>query len=118
MGKTLFLLRFLGISLLAAGMAACGTTGALSGSMANMQGQPIGEALAAWGEPEATEPFGEQTVMIWRDYAPAASVPIVICERWLAVDESGKVTGWRWRGDACESLDPADRASGAYALAR
>lgn len=98
--------------------AGCGSTGSLSTAMADLEGEPVGRALAEWGEPEASEPFGEQTVLIWRDYAPWASLPIVICERLLAVDAAGTVTGWRWRGDACERLDAGERANGAYALAR
>ena len=91
---------------LLAGLAACSTTGSLSGNMAAMQGQPMGTALTAWGEPEARETYGSQTVLIWRDYAPgfAETAPQVLCERHLAVDDSGTVTGWRWRGDACETL--------------
>ena len=99
-------------------MAGCSTTATLSGTMADMQGASIGNAFTAWGEPEATETMGEQTVFVWRDYAAGASVPIVICERMLAADDSGTVTGWRWRGDACESIDEATRANSALARAR
>ena len=94
----------------------CSATGALSGTMADMQGASIADAFTAWGEPEITETVGEQTLFVWRDYATAA-VPIVICERMLAADESGTVTGWRWRGDACESIGERARTNGALAKA-
>lgn len=120
MRKKLFYLPLFGLALVATGLAGCAGTGSLSTAMADLQGEPVAAALEAWGEPEATTPFGEQTLMIWRDYAPAAFAhsPVVVCERQLAVDADGTITGWRWRGDACESLDATARSNGAYALAR
>lgn len=105
----------LAVLLLAA--AGCSTTGTLSGSMADMQGTSIAEAFKAWGEPEITETVGAQTVFVWRDYATSAAVPIIICERMLAADDSGTITGWRWRGDACKSIDEAARTDEALARA-
>ncbi|MDJ0911077.1 MAG: hypothetical protein QNI99_17985 [Woeseiaceae bacterium] len=93
--------------------AGCSTTTNLSDQMAGWQGQSVTEALHVWGEPEAEEAFGEQTVLIWRDRgwtllpeAAEARVdsPAVVCERMLAVTDSGEITGWRWRGDACLAL--------------
>ena len=66
-----------------------------------------GYATAVWGEPHATEAMDDGTLLIWRDYAGVYSgtvMPVVICERQLAVDANGSIDGWRWRGDACESL--------------
>lgn len=88
-------------------LGACSTAGSLSRDMAAMEGSPAGDATAAWGEPDATESFGDGTLMTWRDYAGeygTTAMPVVICERQLAVDPDGSITGWRWRGDACESL--------------
>ncbi len=104
--------RTLCIALLAL-TAGCSTTTDLSGQMAGWQGQHVGAALELWGTPEAEEAFGEQTVMIWRDRgwallpekaAARADSPAIVCERMLAVDGSGEITGWRWRGDACTDL--------------
>ncbi len=91
----------------------CSTTTDLSGQMSDWQGQDVTQAIEHWGEPETREPFGEQTVLIWRDRGwallPAGSeasvdAAAVVCERMLAVSGGGEVTGWRWRGDACLSL--------------
>lgn len=104
--------RILLIALLAL-TAGCSTTADLSERMAGWQGQSVGPALALWGEPESREPFGEQTVLIWRDRGwtllpedaeARADRAVIVCERMLAVDRSGEITGWRWRGDACEGL--------------
>lgn len=88
-------------------LAGCSSAGSLSKDMAAMQGGPAGYATAIWGEPHATETLGDGTLMVWRDYAGAYTetvLPVVICERQLAVDAAGSISGWRWRGDACESL--------------
>ena len=90
-----------------AALAGCSATSSLSHEMAAMQGSPAGVARAAWGAPTATEALDEGTLLIWMDYAGTyggAPVPVVICERQLAVDATGSISGWRWRGDACESL--------------
>ncbi len=92
--------------------AGCSTTN-LSDQMAGWQGQSVTQALQTWGEPEAEESFGEQTVLIWRDRGwtllpegaeARVDSPAVVCERMLAVTDSGEITGWRWRGDACLAL--------------
>ena len=104
--------RTLFIALLALS-AGCSTTTNLSGQMAGWQGQDVTQALQIWGEPDAEEAFGEQTVLIWRDRAWAllpeaadarANSPVIVCERMLAVTDGGEITGWRWRGDACLTL--------------
>ncbi len=91
----------------------CAATTDLSGRMAGWQGQDVTQAIDAWGQPDAQEAFGEQTVLIWQDRGwsllPEGAVArsdsaAVICERLLAVTDDGEVTGWRWRGDACLSL--------------
>ncbi len=88
-------------------LSGCSSTGSLSRDMAAMQGSPAGYARAIWGEPHATEAIDAGTLMIWRDYAGAYGETVsafVICERQLAVDADGSISGWRWRGDACESI--------------
>lgn len=85
----------------------CAVPGTLSQEMAAMQGSPPGYATDTWGSPSAVEPFGDGRLMIWRDYAhtyTGSGTPVVICERQLAVDSNDSISGWRWRGDACESL--------------
>jgi hypothetical protein len=85
-------------------LAACSSTPSLSSDMAALDGEPLGKALTAWGEPDLVEPFGEQRVLTWLDRAHGSSDDAyVICKRQLAVDGNGVITGWRWRGDACES---------------
>ena len=86
-------------------LSACAANGSLSQQMAAFEGQPLGVATAAWGAPQTEMRAGDQTVRIWRDYAPGtAGTPELLCERMLAVDADGIVTGWRWRGDACPAL--------------
>ncbi|MDJ0939217.1 MAG: hypothetical protein QNJ00_05600 [Woeseiaceae bacterium] len=99
------------LTALSALLVGCGTTASLSNDMAGWQGDHVSIALEAWGQPEAEQAFGAETVLIWRDrsteppaYLAEPGVPQVVCERMLAVDETGTITGWRWRGDACESL--------------
>ena len=86
-------------------LSACAANGSLSQQMAAFEGQPIGVATAAWGAPQTETRVGDQTVRIWRDFAPgAAGTSELLCERMLAVDADGIVSGWRWRGDACPAL--------------
>ena len=90
--------------------AGCASTGSLSSEMAGWQGEDVGIAIAAWGEPEAERAFGDETILIWRDRPAVVSAPgAVVCERMLAIAEDSTITGWRWRGDACESIGAADR---------
>ena len=88
-------------------LAGCAANGSLSSEMAAMQGSPQGHATATWGTPTVTEAFADGTLLIWLDYAgtySGAGTPVVICERQISVDATGSISGWRWRGDACESL--------------
>lgn len=103
----------LAIALLGTG---CAATAPLSDEMAAWQGDHVDAALDSWGEPELTRAFGDETIMIWRDRHTTTSPSglsagfdsgEVACERMLAVSEDGTVTGWRWRGDACEAM-PAE----------
>ncbi len=107
-------------------MSGCSTTGSLGQEMAGWQGKDVDIAIEAWGAPEAQQDFGEQTVLIWRDRfgdgIPSASVDYlgidaIACERMLAVADDGTITGWRWRGDACNAIEHTPDA-GAVALAR
>ena len=94
-------------------MSGCASTQSLSDRMADWQGQPVGAAVEAWGQPESERTFGDETVLIWRDrafhlmptgFTSDLDTAAVICERMLAVSGSGTITGWRWRGDACLRL--------------
>ena len=91
----------------------CASNGSLSEQMADWQGASVGHVYTEWGEPEASETYGGDTVLIWRDRAYQVipygapqnwDATAVICERMIAVDTAGQVTGWRWRGDACPDL--------------
>ena len=106
--KEFLLIAILGLS------AGCASTGQLTEEMAGWQGQHLDTALAEWDEPETRRAFGDETVLIWRDragkLAPDGIVADnVVCERMLAVAADGSITGWRWRGDACESIDASLR---------
>lgn len=98
--------------------AGCATRDPLSAGMAAWQGEDVSVALETWGAPEDERAFGDETVLIWRDRAsmhpPSGRLTdppkaAVLCERLLAVDDDGTITGWRWRGNACASIAPAER---------
>ena len=118
MDKPMFWKGMYRAGLLLGGMlaaAGCAVPGTLSQEMAAMQGNPPGDATDSRGSPSAVEPFGDGRLMIWRDYAhtyTGSGTPVVICERQLAVDSNGSISGWRWRGDACESLHRDRSATG------
>ena len=87
----------------------CASTGTLNSEMASFQGEDASAAIASWGAPDAEYAHQDQTLLVWRDHSSFASVydlpsATVVCERMLAVDQSGVVTGWRWRGDACPTI--------------
>lgn len=111
-------LQVLLLAILALGTG-CAATAPLSDEMAAWQGNRVDAALDAWGEPEATRAFGDETILIWRDRrAPTSPSGLsagidreaVVCERMLAVAADGTVTGWRWRGDACVMVPPELRS--------
>lgn len=96
----------------------CAMQDPLSTDMSAWQGENVSVALETWGAPETERTFGDETVLIWRDRAsfysssgrlvqPADAT--VICERMLAVADDGTITGWRWRGNACEHIGPESR---------
>ncbi|MEM8817814.1 MAG: hypothetical protein AAFX56_14045 [Pseudomonadota bacterium] len=101
-----------GVSML---ITACAAGKSLSDSMAAFEGSQAAGAIALWGEPDLQTHFEEQTLLVWHDYAAdsgwrnTGTSARPICERTLAVDAGGTVTGWRWRGDACPLLSPAER---------
>ncbi|MEO1203245.1 MAG: hypothetical protein AAFX10_11090 [Pseudomonadota bacterium] len=86
-------------------LTACGSTDPLSRQMSGWQQRSIDTAIAEWGDPEEQLAFGDQTILVWRDRPGTADTPFVLCERQLAVDAGGMITGWRWRGDSCPTLD-------------
>ena len=105
--------KILIIMLAATLTAGCASSGSLSHEMAGMQGAGIDAVIAAWGPPETEATLAGQHVVVWKDRVArdeAIGPVTVICERALALDAEGTVTGWRWRGDACESVDPGQRA--------
>lgn len=113
------MIRKHGLLLVAAALASgCASQSPLTADMSAWQGDDISVALASWGAPEDERAFGDEIVLIWRDRAPSYSPSgrldepadsAVLCERMLAVAGDGTITGWRWRGDACESLAPTAR---------
>ena len=104
---------FITAAILCAGCAA----NTLSDNIASWQGSHIDEVKAAWGAPSECGVEGNQTVCTWTDWvavksdalvletrpemAGSALLPRPACIRTLAVDSSGYVTGWRWRGTRC-----------------
>ncbi len=92
----------------------CAAGGALSADMADWQGRDLTSVVAAWGPPATETSIAGQRVMVWldRDVLADRAGPEsagVVCERMLAVAADGTITGWRWRGDACEAAWPARR---------
>lgn len=95
----------------------CAGNATLSGQMADWQGQNVGVAISAWGQPDSEQAFGDESVLVWQDRAyqflPSDAAPnrtsaAVVCERMLAVTDEGTITGWRWRGDSCPTLYSPD----------
>jgi hypothetical protein len=85
-------------------LAACGATDPLSRQMSGWQHEPVDTAIAVWGDPEERLVFGGQTILVWRDRVDSVGTPQLLCERQLAVDAGGTITGWRWRGDSCPNI--------------
>ena len=107
-------MKFKGLTLIVATLllTGCATGGSLSREMANLQDEHVSTVVDVWGQPDAQEPFGEDTVFIWYDRAPAefgVATSIVVCERMLAVTDNGDITGWRWRGDHCDDVSAGMR---------
>jgi hypothetical protein len=100
----------------------CGgcTATSLSEDIASWQGSHIDEVKTAWGAPNECKLSQGQTVCTWTDEIPAdadspaitgeALLPRPTCIRMLAVDSSGYVTGWRWRGTRCQGAISVARA--------
>lgn len=102
--------------LIAALLVLCaGCTGShFSEDLASWQGSHIDEVSSAWGAPYVCEDVGGQQLCSWGNPGLARSQsdavteltgqalrPRPACVRMLAVDPSGYVTGWRWRGNHC-----------------
>lgn len=109
--------------LLATLLLCAGCTGnTLSENIASWQGSHIDEVESAWGAPNECEMKEGQKVCTWTDQVPAeddAIAPVIAgdallprpsCIRTLAVDASGYVTGWRWRGSRCPNSISVARA--------
>ena len=101
--------RYMMLMLALLTLQACASTDPLSRKMAGWQEQPVEAAINEWGEPEERVLAGDQTILVWRDRVDSASAygeaAYVLCERQLAVDASGRITGWRWRGNSCPAID-------------
>ena len=94
-------------------IAGCASSGSLSREMAELQDEHVSTVVDVWGQPDTQETFGQETVLIWYDRAPAAfdmATSVIVCERMLAVTAEGTITGWRWRGDHCETVPAGMRA--------
>lgn len=94
-------------------MTGCAHSGSLSREMAALQNESVSTVVAVWGQPDDREAFGDETVLIWYDRAPAefgVATTVVVCERMLAVTDQGTITGWRWRGDRCNKLPDSMRS--------
>lgn len=102
------------LTLLAAGpvlMTGCASD-RLGSKMATWQGSHVDSVVAQWGPADKCEQAAGQTVCSWVDGGvmlgsnatsfPIASISRPRCVRTLALDESGNVTGWKWRGDLCD----------------
>lgn len=101
--------RYMILLMAAVFLQACASTDVLSQQMSDWQQQPVEIAIAEWGEPEERMALGDQTILVWRDRLGAAADyagagQAVACERQLAIDPGGTITGWRWRGDSCPAI--------------
>jgi len=84
----------------------------LGSKMASWQGSHVDGVVAQWGPADKCEAAGRQTVCTWVDGGvmlgnnatsfPVAAISRPRCTRTLALNESGYVTGWKWRGDLCD----------------
>ena len=84
----------------------------LGAKMASWQGSHIDSVTSRWGPADRCEEENGQMICTWTDDSgvienasssfPLAKVNRPGCTRTLAIDPSGQVTGWRWRGDGCE----------------
>jgi hypothetical protein len=96
------------------------TAASLSESIASWQGSHIDDVESAWGAPNDCKIEDGQRVCTWTDEVPAEAdappitentlLPRPSCVRMLAVDASGYVTGWRWRGTRCAGAVSVARA--------
>jgi len=100
-------------------LAGCASSGDLSRQMADWQSQHVSTAIEVWGEPDEEVPMDGQTVLTWYDRSAApfgvsdnVIASVIVCERMLAVAYDGTITGWRWRGDRCDSVAPGFRKRG------
>jgi hypothetical protein len=92
----------------------CASSG-INANLASWQGSHIDEVSSAWGEPRECIESGEQTVCAWGgriDPEPAVQAlqPRPACLKVLAVDNSGHITGWGWRGNRCPDSSTLARA--------
>ena len=100
----------------AAALGGCAGQDVLSVEMAGFEHDRVDTAIDAWGDPEERVAVGDGELLTWRDRAGDAysgGTAPVVCVRMLAVGPDGTITGWRWRGDGCPSVD-TNRAG--YAL--
>jgi hypothetical protein len=100
----------------------CGgcASASLSEDIASWQGSHIDDVEVAWGAPNECSMEQGQKVCTWNDELPVsedspqiseeALLPRPSCIRMLAVDSSGYVTGWRWRGARCQGAISVVRA--------
>ena len=93
-------------------VTACSTK-SISAKMASWQGSHIDEISSAWGSPDECFNRDGRQLCHWSESDlthSSAAAPRTICLRTVEIDETGLITGWKWRGDRC-----ADSASAVLA---
>jgi hypothetical protein len=87
---------------------ACSTSG-LNARMASWQGSHLDEISSAWGSPDECIERDGREFCSWTKSGTDKAIGIQsdtfrarpMCTRTIEIDESGVITGWRWRGDRC-----------------
>lgn len=74
----------------------------LGSRLASWQGSHFNDVAAAWGAPDECSTDESLRLCEWHvSVATTSPVNMTSCVTTLAFDDSGYVTGWRWRGDRC-----------------
>lgn len=103
-GIRISLVRAWIVAILVSG-AGCAGNG-LNANLASWQGSHIDEVKSAWGAPDECADQQGRRICTWSDRADPEITGYVLqprpsCLKMLAIDESGYITGWRWRGSRC-----------------
>jgi len=108
-------MRLFVISIFFLSLCAGCSSNQLSSQMASWEGKHFDDVASAWGPPNRCGVEEGQKICTWsspdsvdldqyppeRESAANLALRRSSCIRKLAFDQSGHVTGWRWRGTRC-----------------